>query len=1073
LTTPLQQAFRFGRRDTPQRRNIVIEAGAGTGKTTAIVGEVLELLLSNADLAPERIVLMTFTEKAAGEIADRIHEALTEVEAQFENGAEHVVWPAESSHPIFRVPDGQRERYREACLRQLGRVDGLRSQTIHSFCQSLLRMFPIEAGLDPQFRIIEGFERSLLYGQVYDKWADHETRVANDPQILAEWEALLAHAGYLFRIRDLVFSVAARRDLLDDETYTVGGIDEIEKLISEAVVELQRAKGDRFGDESAERLIAYVKRVDLPQPSIEAWIEYFAPVATEIRNIDLTSTKAPASVKNALKVLRATGKKGDSIHDSLVSHRAAIALIALTRRFIAFTDDEKHALGVADFDDLLLRTSALLDDPQIAERVRQQFDYVFVDEFQDTDRTQARIIERLASDRAGSFVDGRTLIVGDPKQSIYGFRRADPETYQRFSDRLISSGAEARRLKDQYRSDPQLVENFNAMFARVFENETSDANVFRPSYRDLTSARTAPATRDLRPATTFLYASQTTSRDRQLDEAEKISEWILARDGDLNRYAILLRRLSKLDHYLDTFDRYGIEYVLPPTRAFLDRRAPVDLLAVLRAIAHPFDRGAEISAARTPYFALTDQEIAEGIIAGNEAWKSFTGALDQYREQASHLSVSGTIDLLVEASAIEGVYDLSADHRRSLRHLEHLRAIAFTYDQKSAGSLRQFVAEIDRRRNEPDEMEPNLADDDSKAVRILSVHAAKGLEFDTVILPDLSFSSRGNDSMQLFAVEEPRSLVVTGSAQTLSAQFRFTNGGAPLKDVGKERDEAELRRLFYVAVTRAKNEVVFVCSATQKREGFFATLCATFEFEKNTLEAMWPADAGRTTVSLRAGERTVSASFEKIDTNETKARSRKRLIDRELEEKLATGEIEPLNISVPSPRARGEGAAKQRVRGRTSGIVLHRFLELWDGVSDPEPLLRNVANETGADARAIETVRSRLSTLRRSSNFERIIGGETIARELSVRFIDENGNAVERRIDRVLRENEREVVVDYKSGSPDAERLERDRDQVARYCRAVQQITARPCAGLLWYIDADSDQVIEVEQVESSSNAAV
>ena len=594
-----QQTLLFRSDDAPRRRNIVIEAGAGTGKTTAIVGEVLDLLLSNADLAPERIVLMTFTEKAAGEIADRIHQALTEVEAQFENGEEHVAWPAASSHPIFRVSEGERQQYREACRTQLARVDGLRSQTIHSFCQSLLRMFPIEAGLDPQFRIIEGFERSLLYDQFYDKWADHETRVANDPRILGEWEALLAHAGYLFRIRDLVFSLAARRDLLDDETYSVGGIDEVATIVSDAVVELQRASGDRFGDDAAERLIAYVKRNDLPPPSIEAWIEYFTPVATEIRNFDLTATKAPASVKNALKALRATGKKGDSIHDSLVSHRAAIALIALTRRFIAFTDNEKHALGVADFDDLLLRTAALLDDPQIAERVRQQFDYVFVDEFQDTDRTQARIIERLAADRTGAFVDGRTLIVGDPKQSIYGFRRADPETYQRFSDRLIAAGAEQRRLKEQYRSDPKLVADFNAMFAQVFANETSDANVFRPSYRDLTAARKAPETGDPRPATTFLNASHTEGRDRQIDEAEKISEWILARGGKLNRYAILLRRLSKLDHYLDTFDRYGIAYVLPPTRAFLDRRAPVDLLAVLRAIAHPFDRGAEVSAART------------------------------------------------------------------------------------------------------------------------------------------------------------------------------------------------------------------------------------------------------------------------------------------------------------------------------------------------------------------------------------------------------------------------------------------------------------------------------------------
>ena len=343
--------------------------------------------------------------------------------------------------------------------------------------------------------------------------------------------------------------------------------------------------------DATQKIIDYVQRVDLPPVSVDGWIEYFAPIAAEIRSADLPKTKALSTVKNAMQRLRGGDKKGGSIHDSLVSHRAALALVALTRRFIAFLDQEKRLLGVADFDDLLLRAAALLDDPQIAERVRQQFDYIFVDEFQDTDRTQARIIERLASDRNGAWVDGKTLIVGDPKQSIYGFRRADPETYRRFSDELTSAGAEDRILKEQYRSHPDLVEVFNAMFGRVFANAGFDANVFRPPYRDLLAARKGDG--EKRERITFLRAPLTDGRERQLDEAEAIAEWIRARGtSDLRGYAVLLRRLSKLDHYLDTFDRYGIDYVLPPTRAFLDRRAPVDMLAVLRAIAYPFDRGA-------------------------------------------------------------------------------------------------------------------------------------------------------------------------------------------------------------------------------------------------------------------------------------------------------------------------------------------------------------------------------------------------------------------------------------------------------------------------------------------------
>ncbi|MEO6488058.1 MAG: UvrD-helicase domain-containing protein, partial [Thermoanaerobaculia bacterium] len=209
--TSTQQAFRFEpvQPGTPSRQNLVIEAGAGTGKTSRIVAEVLKLLLDDEELLPEQIVLMTFTEKAAGEIADRIHHALSELELRF--GDADVVWPIGSADPLFVVPPEKKEAYRRACQTQLARVDSLRSQTIHSFCQSLLRSWPIEAGLDPQFKIVEGFERSLLYGQLYDAWLDEETRTSPTPEALVEWEVLLHHAGYLFLVRNLILSLIERR----------------------------------------------------------------------------------------------------------------------------------------------------------------------------------------------------------------------------------------------------------------------------------------------------------------------------------------------------------------------------------------------------------------------------------------------------------------------------------------------------------------------------------------------------------------------------------------------------------------------------------------------------------------------------------------------------------------------------------------------------------------------------------------------------------------------------------------------------------------------------------------------
>jgi ATP-dependent helicase/nuclease subunit A len=1001
--TTSQQSFTFvPLPKPPARRNLVIEAGAGTGKTTAIVGEVLKLLLENEELAPERIVLVTFTEKAAGEIAERIHQALADVDAGC------TAWPPDSPRPLYEVP----ESARRACETQLARIDNLRSQTIHSFCQMLLRQFPIEAGLDPQFRIVEGFERSMLYGDVYDAWIDAETRLHPVPEHVAQWELLLGHAGYLFLIRAAVLALLDRRDLLQDETLDAGDVAEFEDELQDAVDAIRK-----HGDDDS-RITRYLRENASRPRGLDEWIDYLAPIANEIR-----TEKLKGKHKEALKVLR-WGDIGDSAYDRLVSHRAAVALLALARRFIAFLDEEKRKLGVVDFDDLLLRAAALLDDEAVLARVRQQFDYVFVDEFQDTDRVQAHILERLGH--------GTTTVVGDPKQSIYGFRRADPETYDAFTQRLVSDGAEHRVIRDQYRSHPALLNAFNSMFSALFANAARDPNVFRPAYHPLIAAKSGEP-RDAH--VTFLHGGG----EGSLAEAEQVAEWIAARGGELRRYAILLRRTAKLDDYLDALQRYGIAYVLPPTRLFLDRPAAVDLVAVLRAIAYAFDRGAEISAARSPYFALTDDEI----VASGEAMMAVRASLDALREASRHLTVAQLIEHVLATTNIEAVYAASADGDRALRHLEHLRAIAFTYDRRIGGSVRQFVDEVAQRRRDPEEMEPSLLDDSSDAVRIMTVHAAKGLEFDTVILPDLSFSVR---PQELYAVESPRSLVMRGQFETLSA-WRDA-GGRTLRDVGKAREEAELHRLFYVAVTRARSEVVFVLG--EGKSGFAKCVHELF----GPIE--FPPE--REVRTFRVGDADVPAIVAPASTPAVAAasRRRRRLADPNLEAELAAAP--PVEVVIPTPPPIVETRttadikiARNRSRQRAPGIALHRLLERWDGIAPVDALVTAIAREQDVDE---PTLRARVAALRTSATFQRIAAAETLGREVPIRFLAD-GEPVERRIDRWIREGDADVVVDYKSGQPN----DRDQEQVLAYCQALSQITGRPTSGLLWYI-ADDHQIL-------------
>jgi ATP-dependent helicase/nuclease subunit A len=339
-------------------------------------------------------------------------------------------------------------------------------------------------------------------------------------------------------------------------------------------------------------------------------------------------------------------------------------------------------------------------------------------------------------------------------------------------------------------------------------------------------------------------------------------------------------------------------------------------------------------------------------------------------------------------------------------------------------------------------MEPLLADESKNAVRILTVHAAKGLEFDSVILPDLAFST-GSEGTQIFTVEEPRSLVLC-APDSLSAQFRFI-GDEKLKRVATLREEAEARRLLYVAVTRARSEVVFVCNTIKKVAKSSFAHCAGealgIDFKMLTF------GDGR---EMRDG-----IAYERLTGGEGAAAPlRRRLRDEELERELATGAIVPLAVAAPADVTALPESYRRRagLRNREAGILLHRVLELWDGVAPIASLIAEAAGELGASTEAVARVKSRLGNIGQSATMQRIARAETVARELPIRI---GGRTL--RIDRLIRENGREIVIDYKSGTPKPD----DQAQVVGYCQALARLTGRACEGLIWYLD--DDVAVEVE----------
>ncbi len=296
-----------------------------------------------------------------------------------------------------------------------------------------------------------------------------------------------------------------------------------------------------------------------------------------------------------------------------------------------------------------------------------------------------------------------------------------------------------------------------------------------------------------------------------------------------------------------------------------------------------------------------------------------------------------------------------------------------------------------------------------------------------------------------------------GQVETLSAHYG-RSGDVALKEIGSRREEAETRRLFYVAVTRAKAEVVFVTNAKPRKEGFARYVEQIFDLPN----APWPLEYGRVIKTMTIGGDAVPIAFERLATEGSGTRTRRRLADTALEAELAASPI--VEPSLPEPAALPETLLRGDVlirrasaQKRGAGILLHRILELWDGSSPVDPLLTSIAREQGADVATAELVRKRMATVSKSKTFLRIASAETLGREFPL--LTPGG---ERRIDRFLRENGTDLIVDYKSGQPTERRVALDRQQVDQYCQAMSAITGKTCKGLLWYVDVDVDEAIEV-----------
>ena len=728
-----------------------VVAGPGSGKTTVLVEYYRRLVAEGVD--PGRILAITFTEKAAAHMRKKLSD-------------------------VFHDQSGTRAKLEHGWV-----------STVHGFCARLLRENAVAAGIDPEFYVSD--ER--------ESWRLQQDSMA------AAMEELFRECPVAVRalIRGLS-SMEFEEAILSAYDAIRGAGVEVADLArfptpppfdwSQITDVLRELRADRLTGwtptqreylacvlESAERILS----TDGARSRLRA-IEEFS--------CNLNSCKKGSQAAGMAKRLRELFVESQYTLITEVFAAEREFLIEIVRRFDKLYRERKRLAGALDFADLEEFTVRLLQqDPVARERIRGQFDHILMDEFQDTNGQQSKLLELVRA-------PGRFYAVGDINQSIFGFRHAEPRGFQQYRDEITARGGRLVDLRENFRSRGQILETVEA----VVGHEPGIEN------RPLIAERKFDGPRE-----SCVEAAH-------FEEPEQEAQWLaqralaLSAEFPFGKMAVLVRNTEVIPDFTAAFDAAGIPYVVSGGRGFYEAREVIDLTHLLRVIANPRDEISLVAVLRSPLVAVSDEallalhrierNIGTALMrldsaAAGQFDPADSTKLFRFRDRLRKWRMirdSVAFDRLLLSAMDECGYPYAAGSRAAANIDKFL---AQAREAASRASLDSFGAELAQVRasnpRETDAPPENEAD----AVNIMTVHAAKGLEFPVVFVAAMHKGVELNPPVVAF---EPRIGLGVRWRSPATRKEKDDLFQHALRARRKEREEHESNRLLYVAMTRAE-----------------------------------------------------------------------------------------------------------------------------------------------------------------------------------------------------------------------------------------------------------------------------
>ncbi|MCY3977953.1 MAG: UvrD-helicase domain-containing protein [Chloroflexi bacterium] len=850
--------------------NLIVVAGAGSGKTRVLVERFLRLLKDNPNWRINSLVAITFTREAAFEMRNRLRVELERLADE----------------------DGSAQ-----WARHLSQLDSARIDTIHGLCASALRANAAQAGIDPKFEVLDENESALLLNDIVD-----DVLAA----IQAPLSTLFAHYD-AFRIENTLKQMSLINaeyapvpedpeelfSFWEEEWSAVITKTRDQLLASAELAELASAGPAPEEDKLAELVAQYLRYLTRIEDEEDA--ETITQLMRACHDEGAVGNKGSAAAwggraakkeaADSLRELRGRIKESlDEIGDAPGElDRATAEMLPLWHQLLQQVRTTyrqyKQENAQLDFDDLERLTAELLQDEPVRERYRNaEFKHLLVDEFQDTNAAQWKIIQSLADlERSGSL-----FVVGDPKQSIYQFRGADVSVFNEVRKKLADlDGSRELPLSQSFRSHRPLVEQFNELFAKILvRDDASPVKDYEVEFdKPMTAFREKPPAM---PAIELQLLDPDERDDdgepilgrngrRQIRSSEEMRHWeayeialrIQAvideqrpvfdkderqeRNMDYRDVAILFQSMTNVTLYEDALKAREIPFLTIAGRGYFERQEIWDMLDLLRFLHNPADDLSLASALRSPMFAFSDDLLfALRLICDEGAepreplplWRALQAAAENTVPAVADSDlplIRHAMSTIRDLRHVAGKVTISELLRRALAltnylailtglpggdrlrgNVEKLLQLAEDSGRITLGKFTRFLVDLSAR--EAREGEATL--EPGKAVRLMTAHASKGLEFPLVILADASWE-RGNWGAPTVHVDPKHGLSCSMySAETNAYESGFAHR-RNLKLLAL-KEAAERKRLLYVAATRAQDYLLISGAAKQGKAGKWA-----------------------------------------------------------------------------------------------------------------------------------------------------------------------------------------------------------------------------------------------------------